>query len=275
MPQGCSQVAWCPGVHPESLDGCFRRWKITQCFCCLWELIKRLKLKLWGLGVRPASEERLWDLVLTGWRASEPETCRDVHWSSFGRIGEHLTWRRVCGKSRKKHPEFYFSHRGQWKRNPSGYQKWRCLFCFVRQGKHITFTVFFTLGHATFESQKLKDHNLFFLPLPSLPLGLLGENIKVIPQLSQAGQCPDRKQSCGGGQMGFDVLWMKTWGHVQGPDAENREYLAKPRGISCSLPEWVFKYPEKDKRNSRSMGRPKCLCPQKSEDVCRDRAVCV
>lgn len=173
MPQGCSQVAWCPGVHPESLNGCFRRWKITQCFCCLWELIKRLKLKLWGLGVRPASEERLWDLVLTGWRAAEPETCRDVHWSSFRRIGEHLTWRRVCGKSRKKHPEFYFSHRGQWKRNPSGYQKWRCLFCFVRQGKHITFTVFFTLACNLWKSKAERPQPFFFLPLPSHPLGLL------------------------------------------------------------------------------------------------------
>lgn len=165
MPQGCSQVAWCPGVHPESLDGCFRRWKITQCFCCLWELIKRLKLKLWGLGVRPASEERLWDLVLTGWRAAEPETCRDVHWSSFGRIGEHLTWRRVCGKSRKKHPEFYFSHRGQWKRNPNGYRKWRCLFCFVRQGKHITFTVFFTLACNLWKSKAERPQPFFFFYL--------------------------------------------------------------------------------------------------------------
>lgn len=83
--------------------------------------------------------------------------------------------------------------------------------CFVLFGKvSILLLQSSSLWHATFESQKLKDHNLFFLPLPSLPLGLLGENIKVIPQLSQAGQCPDRNQSCGGGQMGFDVLWMKT-----------------------------------------------------------------
>lgn len=182
----------------------------------------------------------------------------------------------MCGKSREKHPEFYFIHRGQWKRNPNGYQKWRCLFCFVWQGKHITFTVFFTLACNLWKSEAERPQPLFFSTFAfSSPWLVICKNIKVVPQLSQAGQCPNRKQSCGGGQMGFDVLWMKTWGHVQGPEAESREYLAKPRGISCSLPEWVFKYPEKDKRNSRSMGRPKCLCPQKPEDVCRERAVCV
>lgn len=151
--------------------------------------------------------------------------------------------------------------------------------CFVLFGKvSILLLQSSSLWHATFESQKLKDHSLFFffsIFAFSSPWLVICKNIKVVPQLSQAGQCPNRKQSCGGGQMGFDVLWMKTWGHVQGPEAESREYLAKPRGISCSLPEWVFKYPEKDKRSSRSMGRPKCLCPQKPEDVCRERAVCV
>lgn len=149
--------------------------------------------------------------------------------------------------------------------------------CFVLFGKvSILLLQSSSFWHATFESQKLKEHSLFFSTFAfSSPWLVLWENIEVIPQLSQAGQCPNRKQTCRGSQMGFDVLWMKTWGHIQGPEAESREYLAKPRGIGCSLPEWVFKYPEKDKRNSRSMGRPKCLCPQKSEDVCRDRAACV
>lgn len=82
---------------------------------------------------------------------------------------------------------------------------WGFVCLFVWQGKHITLTVFTWL--ATFESHKLKEHSLFFSPFAfSSPWLVLWENIKVVPQLSQAGQCPDRKQSCRGGQMGFDVL---------------------------------------------------------------------
>lgn len=145
---------------------------------------------------------------------------------------------------------------------------------FVLFGKESTLLLLYSsLWHANFESQKLEEHSLLFPAFAFSSLWLLCENIKVVPWLSQAGQCPDRKQSYGGGQMGIGVSWRKIWGHMQGQEAEIREYLAKPRGISCSLSGWVFKYLEKDKRISRPMGRPKCLCPQKSKDVCRDKAV--